>query len=84
VAPFHILIRDHESTVLRYALPFSAGRESLSYRCLALLGTISIVLQMLTRAGSSKKEEDNENVEQLEDENKVRPLSPDSNGLADI
>jgi hypothetical protein len=31
---------------------------------------------MLIRAGSSKKEEDNENVEQLEDENKVSPLSP--------
>ena len=84
MAPFRILIRDHESTVFRYALPFTASRESLPYRCLALLGTIPFVLQMLTRAGSSKKEEDNENVEQLEDENKVRPLSPDSNGLADI
>jgi hypothetical protein len=31
---------------------------------------------MLICAGGSKKEEDNENVEQLEDENKVSPTSP--------
>jgi hypothetical protein len=39
---------------------------------------------MLTSTGGSKKEEDNENVEQLEDENKVCPFTLEVNGGANI